>query len=75
MDVVVHWLRKRYVIELKIWHGERHEAGGVRQAEDYLDRFGLDVGFLLSFDLCRPREPGVSRIDLPSGRVLVEGRV
>ena len=74
MDVVVHWLGRRYVIELKVWRGERYHDKGRAQVEGYLDYFGLDVGYLLSFDFRRAKEPGVERIQL-GGRVLYEGTV
>ena len=74
MDVVIHWLGKRYVIELKIWRGERYHTEGERQIEGYLDYFGLSVGYLLSFDFRRAKEPGVERVQLGE-RVLFEGTV
>lgn len=74
MDVVVHWLGRRYVIELKIWRGERYHAEGERQVTGYLDYFGLEVGYLLSFDFRRKKQPGVERV-LVGDRVLFEGMV
>lgn len=75
MDVVVRWMGRRYVIELKIWRGERYNEEGEAQVEGYLDFFGLDVGYLLSFDFRRHKEPGVRRVQLPSGKLLFEGVV
>lgn len=74
MDVIIHWLGKRYVIELKIWRGERYHAKGEAQILGYLDYFGLDVGYLLSFDFRRHKEPGVRRMSI-GGRTLFEGVV
>ena len=74
MDVVVHWLGHRYVIELKVWRGERYRQRGEEQIRAYLDYFGLCVGYLLSFDFRRTKRPGVERIALGNA-VLFEGTV
>lgn len=64
MDVVIHYLGRRYVIELKIWHGERYNAKGEKQICDYLDYFGLDVGYMLSFNFNKKKEQGVKKIQI-----------
>ena len=74
MDVVVHWLGRRYVIELKLWRGERYNENAEQQILGYLDHFDLEVGYLLSFDFRKRKEPGVKRIML-GNRVLFEGTV
>jgi hypothetical protein len=74
MDIVIHWLGRRYVIELKIWRGERYHAEGEQQIRGYLDYFDLAVGYLLSFDFRRTKEPGVERVQLGE-YVLFEGTV
>ena len=48
MDVVIHYLGKRYIVELKIWRGARYNEYGERQISEYLDYFNLDVGYMLS---------------------------
>ncbi|MBR1628416.1 MAG: AAA-like domain-containing protein, partial [Lachnospiraceae bacterium] len=42
-DLVIHYLGRRYVIELKIWHGDRYNAQGERQILDYLDYWNLST--------------------------------
>lgn len=74
MDVVIHWRGRRYVIELKVWRGERYHAEGERQIVGYLEYFDLDVGYMLSFDFRRAKQPGVQRISV-GNRVLFEGTV
>lgn len=74
MDVIIHWLGRRYVVELKIWHGERYNEEGEKQLLGYLDHFGLDVGYLLSFDFRKHKEPGVERVRL-GDRLIFEGTV
>ena len=74
MDVVVHYLGWRYVIELKIWRGERYHQKGEEQIIGYLDYFGLDTGYLLSFNFNRKKKPGVERVKIGS-KTVYEGIV
>ena len=74
MDVVIHYLGKRYVIELKIWRGERYNEEGEKQLRSYLDYFGLDTGYLLSFNFNQTKETGVKRVEI-GDKVLFEGTV
>lgn len=74
MDLVVHYLGKRYIIELKIWHGDRYNEKGEEQISEYLNRFGLTTGYLLSFNFNRNKEPGVKRVKFKD-KVLFEGIV
>lgn len=50
LDVIVTYGRYKYLIELKIWRGEAAHQRGLRQLHDYLDRTGLDTGYLIIFD-------------------------
>ena len=74
MDVVIHYRGRRYIIELKIWHGERYNAMGEEQIMDYLDSYGLDTGYLLSFSFNKTKEPGVEEVRI-GGKLLYEGVV
>ncbi len=74
MDVVIHFLGKRYVVELKIWHGERYNEKGEEQIKGYLDYFGLDTGYMVSFNFNQKKEPGVERWE-KDGKVLFEAVV
>ena len=74
MDLVIHYLGKRYVIEMKIWRGERYNAEGEKQIIDYLDYWNLNTGYLLSFNFNKNKESGVKRIEI-NGKTLFEGTV
>ncbi len=50
MDIVISWQNKRYVLELKIWHGPKYHQEGLRQLSDYLDIYSLNQGYLLIYD-------------------------
>ena len=74
MDVVIHYLGRRYIIELKIWRGVRYNEDGEKQILSYLDFFGLDVGYMVSFSFNRNKEPGVREVRF-GDRLLIEGIV
>lgn len=57
MDVVVDYNGERFVIEMKIWHGDSYNERGEQQLSEYLDYYGLDRGYLLSFCFNKNRQP------------------
>ena len=62
MDVVVDYAGERFVVELKVWRGPRYNEAGEQQVADYLEHFGLSVGYMLSFNFNRGKEPGLRRV-------------
>lgn len=74
MDVIIHYLGRKYVIELKIWRGERYNADGEKQISEYLDYFDLDTGYMLSFNFNKNKKSGVERVNV-GNKVLFEGTV
>ena len=74
MDLVIHYLGRRYIIEMKIWRGERYNEEGEKQIMSYLDYFGLSTGYLLSFNFNKDKKPGVERIQIED-KVIFEGTV
>ena len=73
-DVVIHYCGKRYIIEMKIWHGESRNEEGEKQIVGYLDRFGLKTGYMLSFSFNKNKEPGVHEVRI-GDKLLYEGVV
>lgn len=53
LDVVITYLSKMYVIEMKIWRGQAAHERGIKQLCDYLDIMSLSEGFLLIFDFTK----------------------
>ena len=53
MDLVVTYGRKEFVVELKIWRGEKYEERGRDQLAGYLATRGLDEGYLVTFDFSK----------------------
>lgn len=73
-DVIVDYLGKQYVVELKIWRGNEYNERGERQLVEYLDYYHLDKGYLLSFNFNKKKETGVKELRI-GGKVIVEAVV
>lgn len=74
MDLVIHYLGRRYIIELKIWRGPRYNSEGEEQIREYLDYFGLSTGYMLSFNFNKNKQPGVRLVHI-GDKLLYEGTV
>ncbi|MCD7954318.1 MAG: AAA-like domain-containing protein [Lachnospiraceae bacterium] len=74
MDLVIDYLGRQYVCELKIWHGNAYNERGENQLAKYLDYFHLKKGFMLSFNFNRKKTIGVKDIYI-GDRTLVEAVV
>lgn len=73
-DVIIDYLGQQYIIELKIWRGERYNAEGEKQIREYLDYFGLTTGYMVSFNFNKKKESGLKRVQV-GDKVLYEGMV
>ena len=56
LDVVVTYIDKKYIIELKMWYGEKAHQRGLKQLEDYLERQNLSKGYLIIYDKKNKKE-------------------
>jgi len=50
MDIVVNFLKQQFILELKLWYGEKRHHEAYRQLVSYLKSKDLDEGYLLTFD-------------------------
>lgn len=73
-DVIVDYLGQQYIVELKIWRGERYNAEGERQISDYLDYWNLTTGYMLSFNFNKKKDQGVRLVHV-GDKTLYEGTV
>ncbi len=73
-DIIVDYKCKRYIIELKIWHGDEYNRRGEEQLAGYLDYYKQDKGWLLSFNFNKNKTVGVKTIDC-CGKTIVEAVV
>lgn len=73
-DVIVDYRGEQFIIELKIWHGNEYQERGREQLCGYLDYFGLQKGYLLSFQFRKKKKPGIRTIEI-DGRTIIEAIV
>ena len=73
-DVIVDYLGQQYIIELKIWHGERYNEKGEKQISEYLNYWNLDTGYMLSFNFNKNKKQGVDIVHV-GNKTLYEGTV
>lgn len=74
MDVVIDYLGKRYIIELKIWHGQKYNEDGEKQLSDYLDSYRLKTGYMLTFSFNKNKEPGIHTVQIDD-KIIIEAVV
>lgn len=73
-DVIVDYLGEQYIIELKVWRGPRYNEEGEQQVCEYLDRFDLQTGYMLSFNFNEKKEQGIKEYTI-NGKKLIEATV
>ena len=73
-DVIVDYLGQQFVVELKIWRGERYNAEGEKQISEYLDYWKLTTGYMLSFNFNKKKIQGVKLVHV-GDKILYEGTV
>jgi hypothetical protein len=63
-DVIVDYLGEQFILELKIWNGSSYHESGEQQLGEYLDRFGLKTGYMLTFNFNQKKEQGVREVKI-----------
>ena len=56
MDLVVTYGKEEFIVELKIWRGDKYEQKGRDQLSEYLAVRGMDEGYLVTFDFSKNKE-------------------
>lgn len=56
LDVVITYLKEKYIVELKIWRGKEYHENGLKQLADYLNINGLDKGYLVIYNFNKSKE-------------------
>ena len=73
-DVIVDYLGKQYIVELKIWRGEEYNTEGEKQIAEYLNYYHLEKGYLLSFNFNKNKKSGMKTIQV-NGKTVIEAVV
>ena len=69
-DVIVDYLGKQYIVELKIWRGEEYNTEGEKQIAEYLNYYHLEKGYLLSFNFNKNKKSGMKTIQVNEKTVI-----
>jgi transposase len=69
LDLVVTYYNEKYIIELKIWRGEKAHEKGLQQLSDYLTVQSLTEGYLLIFDHAKTHQWHHQWIDFQDKRI------
>ena len=70
-DMVIDYLGKQYIIEMKIWRGNSYNERGEQQLAEYLDFYNITKGYLLSFCFNKKKIPAAKTIKI-GDREIVE---
>ncbi len=56
IDIVITYNKKLYIIELKIWYGEKYEEQGLTQLAEYLKIKNSSKGYIVIFNFNKNKE-------------------
>lgn len=73
-DVIVDFLGRQYIIEMKIYHGNEYNLRGENQLIGYLNDYHLQKGYMLSFNFNKKKQIGVHKVIL-GDKILIEAVV
>ena len=59
MDILITHNRQKYIVETKVWRGERRYQAGKQQLVAYLKLEGVAEGYYVVFDHRKEAEPRV----------------
>ena len=56
IDMVVDFMKQQFILEMKLWYGDRRHEEAYSQLAGYLQSKNKDRGYLLTFDFCKTRD-------------------
>ncbi|MGO5065341.1 AAA family ATPase [Clostridium sporogenes] len=71
LDLVITYNNFKYIIEMKIWRGDKYHKDGINQFCDYLDIHGLNKGYLLVFNFNKNKEFKEERINIKEKDIFI----
>lgn len=63
-DMIIDYLGRQYVIEMKIWRGNSYNERGEHQLTEYLDYYHTNKGYMLSFNFNKGKVSGVKTLKI-----------
>lgn len=75
MDLVVSYGREEFIVELKIWRGDKYEQTGREQLSEYLAVRGKEEGYLITFDFSRNKQDKEPEWVIVNGKKIFEVQI
>ena len=75
MDIVAVYQGKQFIVETKIWRGEKRHGDGYKQLLGYMDKLSLSEGYLLTFDFRQNKQRQQEWINVNNSRKIFDIRV
>lgn len=69
MDVVITFGNEKFIVELKIWNGEKYEDKGLNQLAEYIDFQGLNTGYMIVFNFNKDKKYKAEWIEVNDKRI------
>ena len=69
-DIIVDYEEQRFIIEMKLWHGNAYNKRGEEQLAGYLDFYKQDIGYLLSFNSNKNKKTGIKEITINNKKII-----
>lgn len=73
-DLIVDYRGEQFVIEMKIWRGDAYHTRGEHQLSEYLERFHVKTGYMLSFCFNKNKKTGIQELKI-GDKLLLEAVV
>jgi len=67
-DVLITYLNQQFIIELKIWRGLKKHERAYDQLLGYMEKFGFNEGYLLTFDFRQEKKLRQKWVDIVDGK-------
>ena len=69
MDVVITYGNEKFIVEMKIWNGQKYEERGIHQLKEYLDIQGVEKGYLITFNFNKNKKYTSQWIDVDNKKI------
>ena len=71
-DILITYLDQLFVVELKIWYGQKRHERAYAQLAGYMDKEQLDAGYLLTFDSRKTKKRHQKWVELDNGKKIFD---
>jgi hypothetical protein len=61
-DVIVDYNGEQFIVELKIWKGDKYNSDGEQQIAEYINYYHLKKGYMLTFSFNKNKQIGVKEV-------------